>query len=157
LTRVRIAPLAILAILVSAGAVAAFTVPSAASKGLAIGAEQSGRTVPAFPTTSGTSLAPKADPASDVDVDAGTEADLPDAANHGAAVAAVAQADDTTPDTNHGADVSAIAKQQGQTVAASHRPADAGPPIAVPPVDPGTPPDPGPPVDPGPPDGVGRP
>ena len=49
----------------------------------------------------------------------------------GAVVSAVAQAADTTPTTNHGADVSAVAKQNhGQTVASTHRPADAGKPAA---------------------------
>jgi hypothetical protein len=158
--RLRSAPVAILAILVSAGVAAAVSLPAAASAGLAIAAQHSGRTVPAVPTTTGSSLAPSADPAA---------AELPDAAAHGAAVAAVAQGDDPTPDTNRGADVSAAARQNhGQAVAASHKPADAGKPVDVPPADAGKPDgvppvevdkpaDPGRPADPGPPDGVGRP
>jgi hypothetical protein len=146
LNRLRTAPLAILAVLVSAGAVAAFTVPAAASKGLAIAAEHSDQIVPAFPNTTQTTLVPGAD------ADTAPQADLPDAANHGAAVSAVAQAEDATPDTNHGADVSAVAKQLGQTVAAAHKPADAGKPTNA-----GKPADAGKPTDAGAPDGVGRP
>jgi hypothetical protein len=149
MTRLRSAPLAILAVLVSAGAVAAVTTPSAASKGLAIATQHAGRTVPAAPApaTTGLSLAPTVDP------DADAAADLPDAASHGAVVSAVAQAEDTTPDTNHGADVSAVARQNhGQTEAATHRPADAGKPDGV-----GKPADAGKPDDPGAPDGAGRP
>ena len=160
MTRLRSAPIAVLAVFVSTGLAAAVSLPSAASNGLAIAAEHSGRTVPAGPTSTGLSLAPKAD---------SLAADLPDAAAHGAAVSAVAQGDDPTPETNRGADVSAAAHQNhGQTVAASHRPpdagrpasvppADAGKPADVPPVDAGKPADPGRPADPGPPSGVGRP
>ena len=46
--------------------------------------------------------------------------DAPTAGTHGAAVSAVAQAPDTTPDTNHGADVSAVARDNhGQATAAA--------------------------------------
>ena len=152
MTRLRSAPAAILAVLVSAGAVAAFTVPSAATQGLAIATEHSGRTVPAFPTTTGQSLTPKADPAG-AGAEAVVPAVLPDAASHGPAVAAVATAEDTTPATNHGADVSAVARQnQGQATAAENKPADARKSAGA-----GKPADPGIPADPGPPDGAGRP
>jgi hypothetical protein len=47
-------------------------------------------------------------------------------------VSAVANGDDTTPDTNHGADVSAVARDNhGQATAAQHRPADAGKPASA--------------------------
>lgn len=157
--RLRSVPVAIVAVLVSAGIVAAFTTPPAASKGLAIAKEHSGRTVPAFPTTIAAGAANAAADSAAAGVELQTPAELPDAASHGAAVAAVATADDTTPDTNHGADVSAVAKQNhGQTIAATHRPADAGRPDTV-----GAPqgveaPDgAGKPADVGPPEGVGRP
>jgi hypothetical protein len=136
--RLKSVPVAIVAVLVSAGIVAAFSTPSAASSGLATANQHSGRTVPAFPTTIG---AGAADAAADAATATAAAADLPDAASHGAAVSAVAQADDTTPDTNHGADVSAVAKQNhGQTIAATHRPADAGKPDSA-----GKPADAGPP------------
>src|SRR6185436_20036856 len=126
--RLRSVPVAIVAVLVSAGIVAAFSTPPAASNGLAVAKQHSGRTVPAFPTTIAAGAADTAADAVTVTATAAA-ADLPDAASHGAAVSAVAKADDTTPDTNHGADVSAVAKQNhGQTTAATHRPADAGKP-----------------------------
>jgi hypothetical protein len=153
MTRLRSLPVAILAIFVSAGVVAAFTIPSAASDGLATATKHSGKTLPAVPTATGITVAPTADAPTAV------PAELPDAASHGAAVVAAAQADDTTPDTNHGADVSAIARQNnGQTIAATHRPAAAGKPADVgKPAGAGQPADPGIPADPGPPDGAGRP
>jgi hypothetical protein len=159
MTRLRSLPVAILAVFVSAGVVAAFTIPSAASNGLATASEHSGKTLPAVPTTTGTTLAPT------VDAPTAPPADLPDAASHGVAVSAAAQADDTTPDTNHGADVSAIARQNsGQAIAATHRPAAAGRPAVVgkpatvgKSAGAGQPADPGVPADPGPPDGAGRP
>jgi hypothetical protein len=159
MTRLRSFPVAILAIFVSAGVVAAFTIPAAASNGLATASQHSGKTLPAVPTTTDVTVAPTAD------APAAVPAELPDAASHGAAVAAVAQADDTTPDTNHGADVSAVALQNsGQTIAATHRPAAAGKPAVVgkpanvgKPSGAGQPADPGIPADPGAPDGAGRP
>jgi hypothetical protein len=123
--RLRTFPIAILALLVSSGVVAAVNLPTAASSGLTIASEHAGKTLPAVPTTTGLSLAPKADATEDL----AAPADLPDAANHGATVSAVARAEDATPDTNHGADVSAVAKQNaGQAIAAERRPAGAGKP-----------------------------
>jgi hypothetical protein len=151
--RLQSIPVAIVAVLVSAGIVAAFTTPSAASNGLAIAKQHSGRTVPAFPTTIAAGVASAAADSAAAGVELQAPADLPDAASHGAAVAAVATADDATPDTNHGADVSAVARQNhGQTIAATHRPADAGKPATV-----GAPEGVGKPADAGPPEGVGRP
>ena len=102
----------------------------------------------------------------DLNVDAAApQADLPDAAGHGAEVSGVATSDDPTPDTNKGADVSAAAKDNhGQETAADHRPADAGQPEdagapdgAGQPDGAGKPADPGQPADPGAPDGAGKP
>jgi len=147
--RLKSFPIALAAVLVSAGVVGAFSLPAAATKGLGIATEHADRTVPVVPTTN-VILAPDANT-----VDA---ADLPDAASHGSAVSAVARGDDATPDTNHGADVSAVANQHGQAAVAEHRPANAGKPADVgQPAGAGKPADPGIPADPGPPDGAGRP
>jgi hypothetical protein len=125
MTRLKSVPLAIGAIAVSAGAVLAFSaLPDAAATGLANAASHSGQTVPARPAEPGA-------PANTVTTTTPTTV-TPDAPtdNHGAVVSAVAKAADTTPSTNHGADVSAVAKQNhGQTVAGTHRPADAGKPV----------------------------
>ena len=170
MTRLRSLPLAIGALAVSAGVVAAFTVlPSAATNGLDKASDASGRTVPARPADV---PAPAAQDAADAEA-----VTLPDAAGHGTEVSTVATGEDATPDTNCGADVSAAAKDNhGQTVAASHRPATAGKPEgAGPPEDvgkpggvgkpdgagrpegAGQPEDPGMPADPGAPDGAGKP
>ena len=137
MTRLKSIPMAIGGLVLMAGTVAAFTaLPDAAAPGLHKATEASGKTVPvrAVPVD-----APAAAPL--VEPDEAPAADLPDAASHGAAVSAVATAEDTTPDTNHGADVSAVAKDNhGQATAAEHRPADAGKPEGV-----------------GKPDGVGKP
>jgi hypothetical protein len=144
MTRLRSLPISIVAVLVCAGVAAAVSMPSAATRGLSTATEHSGRTVPAVPDTTGLSLEPQAEPAAEED---SSEADLPEAAAHGAAVSEAAQAEDSTADTNHGADVSAVARDNhGQAVAESHVPEDAGPPDEV-----------GPPADAGQPDDAGRP
>ena len=126
MTRLKSIPLAIGGLVLMAGTVAAFTaLPDAAAPGLLKATNASGKTVPVrdvpvdVPAVVAPAVAPEEAPAVDV----------PDAAAHGAAVSAVATAEDTTPDTNHGADVSAVAKDNhGQATAAEHRPADAGKP-----------------------------
>jgi hypothetical protein len=146
--RLKSIPLAIGALALAAGAVAAFsTMPEAAAPGLQKASDASGKTVPVRAVPAAVPpAAPAAEPAEATDVDA-PPAGLPDAASHGAAVSAAAQAEDTTPDTNHGADVSVVARDNhGQTTAAAHRPATAG-----------TPADAGKPVDPGKPEKPGRP
>jgi hypothetical protein len=139
MNRLRTIPLAVAVLALSGGAALAFsTMPDASAPGLAKATQASGTAVPRRPvnehvkpaaveqTTDETSDTPDAD---------APDANTPPATNHGAAVSAVATADDTTPDTNHGADVSAVATaNHGQTVAADHRPADAGKPA-----DPGKP------------------
>jgi hypothetical protein len=138
------------ALLLSVGTVAAFsTMPEAAGPGLQKASEHSGKTVPVRSAPDQAPPAPAAAPAED----ATAPADLPDAASHGAAVSAVATADDATPDTNHGADVSAVAKDnKGQATAAQHRPATAGKPA-----DAGKPDGAGKPDDPGQPENPGKP
>jgi hypothetical protein len=127
MTRLKSLPLAIGAVVVSAGTVLAFSaLPDAATTGLANAASHSGQTVPARPAEPG---AP-ADTTVTVNTPSAVTPDAP-TDNHGAVVSAVANAADTTPATNHGADVSAVAKaNHGQTVALAHRPADAGKPVA---------------------------
>ena len=146
--RLKSIPLAVGALVLAAGTVAAFsTMPAAAGPGLQKASDASGKTVPvrAVPAEI-PPAAPAGDPAEAPDVVA-PPADLPDAASHGAAVSAAAQAEDVTPDTNHGADVSVVARDNhGQTTAAAHRPATAGKPA-----------DAGKPEDPGKPDNPGRP
>jgi len=147
MTRLRNFPLAVAALVVSAGAALGFSaLPSAAGPGLDRAGDASGRTVPARPASID---APEVAPAAEPEIldpsvlpDA---ADLPDAASHGAAVSAVATAEDPTPDTNHGADVSAVAKDNhGQGEADAHKPADVGKPDgAGKPSDPGQPDEPG--------------
>lgn len=141
MTRLKSLPLAIGAIVVSAGTVLGFAaLPSAAAPGLANAASHSGKTVPARPAD------PGAPSGKTVTVHVAATAQATDAVtadaptgNHGAVVSAVAKATDATPATNHGADVSAVAKaNHGQTVAAAHRPAGAGKPV-----EPGKPADPG--------------
>jgi len=142
--RLKSIPLAVGALVLAAGTVAAFpTLPEAAGPGLQKASDASGKTVPVRAAPADVPpVAPVADPAEAPDVDA-----LPDAASHGAAVSAAAQAEDTTPDTNHGADVSVVARDNhGQTTAAAHRPETAGKPADV-----------GKPEDPGKPDNAGRP
>src|SRR5918994_4602699 len=143
MTRIKSVPFAIGGLILAAGTVAAFSpLPDAAGPGLQRATEASGKTVPVR-------AAPDAAPplgTTVVSADA-PQADLPDAASHGADVSAAAQAEDTTPDTNHGADVSAVARDNhGQATAAEHRPADAGKAA-----------DAGKPADPGKPDGAGEP
>ena len=129
MTRLKSIPLAIGGLVLMAGTVAAFTaLPDAAAPGLQKATEAAGKTVPAravpvdAPVVVAPAVAPKEAPA----------VDLPDAAAHGAAVSAVATAEDTTPDTNHGADVSAVAKDNhGQATAAEHKPADVGKPDGI--------------------------
>ncbi len=169
--RFRSLAIAVAALSLSAGSALAFTaLPDAASKGLDRATQASGKTVPARPASPAGPPADEA-PAVDTEQPADAPADLPDAAQHGAAVSAVAKADDLTPDTNHGADVSAVARDNhGQATAADHRPADAGPPAdhgkpdsagkpdgAGKPEGAGQPADPGKPDDPGAPDGAGKP
>ena len=139
--RLKSVPLAIGAVALAAGTVAAFsTMPDASGPGLQKASEASGKTVPvrAVPAD-----VPPAAPAAEP-VEAPT-LDLPDAASHGAVVSAAAQAEDTTPDTNHGADVSIVARDNhGQATAAAHKPTTAGKPDgAGKPADPGKPENPG--------------
>ncbi len=149
--RLRTIPLAIAVLAVSGGAALAFsTMPDASTPGLAKAAAASGHVEPRRTTNEHTRPAPDAPTGAKpttakATTDATTDTtDTTAAASHGAAVSAVARAADTTPDTNHGADVSAVAKaNHGQTVAAAHRPADAGEPA-----DPGKPDDAGKPTKP---------
>jgi hypothetical protein len=132
--RLRTIPLAVAILVLSGGAALAFsTMPDASAPGLTKATQASGQVVPRRPLNEHVTPATveqTTDETSDT-----PDADTPAAANHGAAVSAVAKAEDTTPDTNHGADVSAVAKDNhGQTVAAGHRPADTGKPA-----DPGKP------------------
>jgi len=149
MTRLKSIPFAIGGLVLMAGTVAAFSpLPDAAGTGLQKATEASGKTVPVR------SAPDEAPPVGSTVVSAAApEADLPDAASHGADVAAAAQAEDTTPDTNHGADVSAVARDNhGTATAAEHRPADAGKPAGA-----GKPADAEKPADVGKPDGVGKP
>lgn len=129
MTRLKSIPLAIGGLALMAGTVAAFTaLPDAASPGLQKATDAAGKTVPvrAVPVDAPVVVAPAVAP------EEAPAVDLPDAAAHGAAVSAVANAEDTTPDTNHGADVSVVAKDNhGQATAAEHRPADAGKPAGA--------------------------
>ena len=136
MTRLKSVPLAIGGLVLAAGTVAAFTaLPDAAGPGLQKASGASGKTVPVR------AVADDVPPAAPVFEPADAPADLPDAASHGVAVSAAAQAEDTTPDTNHGADVSAVARDNhGQATAAANKPATAGKPADV-----------------GKPDGAGRP
>ena len=143
--RLKSVPIAIGALALAAGTVAAFsTMPEAAGPGLQKASDASGKTVPvrAVPAD-----APPAAPA----LEPAEAPALPDAASHGEDVSAAAKAEDTTPDTNHGADVSAVARDNhGQTTAAAHRPATAGKPTdAGKPDGAGKPEDPGKPANPG--------
>lgn len=143
MTRLRNLPFAVAALVVSAGAALGFSaLPSASGPGLDRAGDASGRSVPARPASI---EAPEAAPAVEPEIldpsvlpDA---ADLADAASHGAAVSAVATAEDPTPDTNRGADVSAVARDNhGQVAVDAHRPDGAGKPDDVgPPTDPGKP------------------
>jgi hypothetical protein len=157
MSRFRSLGVALAALALSAGAVAAFTaLPDAAWTGLNKANDVSGQELPArpaeLPTTEDATLVVTAE-------------DLPDAASHGVDVSTVATSDDATPDTNRGADVSAAAKDnQGQSTAAEHVPADPGQPedVGAPegagkPEGAGEPDDPGQPQDPGPPEGAGKP
>jgi hypothetical protein len=134
MNRLRTIPLAVAVLALSGGAALAFsTLPDASAPGLTKATEASGHVEPRRPANEHGKPA-TVDQSTDETSDT-PDADAPAAANHGAAVSAVAKADDATPDTNHGADVSAVARDNhGQTVAAEHRPADAGKPV-----DPGKP------------------
>ena len=147
MTRLKSVPLAIGALTLVAGTVAAFsTMPASAGPGLQKASDASGKTVP---VRAGGVHVPPAAPANEP----AEAVDLPDAATHGEDVSAAAKAEDTTLDTNHGADVSAVARDNhGQATAAEHRPATAGKPA-----DPGKPDGAGKPDDAGKPDGAGAP
>jgi hypothetical protein len=152
----RTLPLALALVALSAGAALAFNpLPDEAGPGLQRAIDASGRALPSRPASLPTA----------VERFVASVAEAADAAAHGAAVAAAAQAEDTTPDTNHGEDVSAVARDNhGQATAAEHKPAyvgkpdgagkpeGAGKPDAL-----GIPADPGAPEGAGGPDGVGRP
>lgn len=143
---------AVALVAVSAGLVLAFDpLPDQASAGIDRATEANGKTLPARPAS-----APGLET---LVIRVLGAADAAAAAAHGAAVSAIAAAEDTTPDTNHGADVSAVARDNhGQAVAAERKPADAGPPSDVgKPEGAGQPDDPGVPADPGAPEDVGRP
>ncbi|MFL5713824.1 MAG: hypothetical protein ACJ769_04080 [Chloroflexota bacterium] len=147
--RLKTVPMAITAVALAAGTVAAFsTLPDAAGPGLQKASDASGKTVPVRAVPADVPpAAPAADPVEAPAVE------LPDAASHGATVSAAARADDATPDTNHGADVSAAARDNaGQAGAAAHRPSTAGKPA-----DAGKPDGAGKPADPGKPENPGRP
>jgi hypothetical protein len=145
MTRLKTLPLAAAALVVTAGVALGFSaLPSAAETSLDRASEAAGRDLPARPN----SIAPP-DQAPDVApvIETGPldPADLPDAANHGSEVSAVATGDDPTPDTNFGADVSAVARDNhGQETADRHKPAEAGRPDEA-----GKPDEPGPPDEPG--------
>jgi hypothetical protein len=145
--RLRAIPTALALVALSAGVALAFEpLPDESSNGLERATDASGRTLPSRP----------ADLPSAVERFVAGVAQAADAAAHGAAVAAAAQAEDTTPDTNHGADVSAVAlDNHGQATAAEHKPADAGPPPGV--GERKIPTGSGPPDGAGAPEGVGRP
>jgi hypothetical protein len=154
MSRLRNAPLAVLALLATTSVAGAASLPDAATKGLTIAAEHSGHVVPVRPASHDNAGAP----AAAVSHESTTDVTLPDAVGHGVAVSTVAKAPDATPDTNHGADVSAVARDNhGQATAAQHRPAeagkpaDAGKPDSVGKTDdvPGQSTDPGKPADPG--------
>jgi len=129
--RLRNAPLAFVALLASAGLVAAASTPEAANDGLAIATQHSGQSVPVVP-----------------DAPVGAPPAAPAGAGHGADVSAVATGTDPTPNTNRGADVSAVAKDNhGHATASQHTPTTAGkptttgkpssvPPVTTPRVDP---------------------
>lgn len=136
--RLKSVPLAIGALTLAAGTVAAFSaLPDAAGPGLQKASDASGKAVPVRAAPA--DVPPAAEP-----VEAPT-LDLPDAASHGAAVSAAARAEDSTPDTNHGADVSVVARDNaGQAAAAAHKPSTAGKPGGA-----GKPEDPGKPENPG--------
>jgi hypothetical protein len=139
--RFKTIPVAVAGLLLSAGAVLGFaSMPDAASGGLDKATTASGHAVPVRAAT--VDAPPAVVPETTAtDEDAAEEAGGPKAGTHGADVSAVATAEDTTPDTNHGADVSAVAKANaGQTIAGTHRPAEAGKPDdAGKPTDPGKP------------------
>ena len=99
MTRLKSVPLAIGGLVLAAGTVAAFTaLPDAAGPGLQKASETLRQDRAGARGSRMTSRPPRRD-LSQLDA----PADLPDAASHGAAVSAAAQAEDTTPDTNHGA------------------------------------------------------
>jgi hypothetical protein len=162
MTRLPLIGALIAAFALTAGAVAAFSDrPTAASGGLATASAAAGTTVPArdVSAVSGLTLpANGSQPAPDSKADLTAEANGTNG-DHGAAVSAVATADDPTPDTNRGADVSAVAKDNhGQAIAAGHAPTTNGRPDgAGKPAGAGQPAEPGVPTDPGMPDGAGKP
>jgi hypothetical protein len=146
MTRIKSIPMAIGAVILSAGSVFAFSaLPSAATPGLTKAGTASGKTVPVRTVSDANNQGEDIDAndqGEDTDADApetetpdaeapetetpDTEApdtgDAPKAGTHGAAVSAVAQAPDTTPDTNHGADVSAVARDNhGLTTATAKK------------------------------------
>jgi hypothetical protein len=136
MTRIKSIPMAIGAVILSAGSVFAFSaLPSAATPGLTKAGTASGKTVPVRTVSDANNQGEDIDAndqGEDTDADApetetpDTEApdtgDAPKTGTHGAAVSAVAQAPDTTPDTNHGADVSAVARDNhGLTTATAKK------------------------------------
>jgi hypothetical protein len=168
--RSRSIAIALSALALSAGAVAAFNeLPEAASNGFDRATEVTERSLPARPDEPAgppTDVPPVELPAAvdQTQVEVAAE-DLPGAAQHGQDISTVAKGDDPTPDTNRGADVSAAARDNhGQETAAEKRPESAGPPAdagapdgASKPEGAGKPEDPGRPEDPGPPAGAGKP
>ena len=143
--RFKTIPVAVAGLLLSAGAVFGFaSMPGAATGGLDKATTASGHTVPARPATveAPPAVAPNTTETEDAtDQDSTDGAGGPKAGTHGADVSAVATAEDSTPETNHGADVSTAAKANaGQTIAGTHRPAEAGKPAdAGKPANPGKP------------------
>jgi hypothetical protein len=169
MTRFRSLAIAITALALSAGATFAFTdLPEQALDALDVASGHAGRDLPARPATLPTPADTHSSVAADSQVDLAAE-DLPEAADHGAAVSDAAKPDEPPADSDHGKTVSEIARDNhGTATAAEHKPADAGKPDnAGKPDDPGrpdsvelpdaAPEDPGPPADPGKPTDPGRP
>jgi hypothetical protein len=175
MTRFRSLAIALTALALSAGAAFAFTdLPEQALERLASASEHADRDLPARPATLPVPADTHSSTAADNQVDLTAE-DLPEAADHGAAVSEAAKPDEPPVDSDHGKAVSEIARDNhGTATAAEHKPANAGSPEgagkpdnAGKPDDPGppdsveipdaAPEDPGPPADPGKPADPGRP
>jgi hypothetical protein len=169
MTRFRSLAVALTALALSAGATFAFTdLPDQALEALGGASGQADRTLPARPATLPVPADTHAGSAIDSEVDVAAE-DLPEAADHGAAVSDAAKPDDPPAGSEHGKTVSEVARDNhGTATAAEHKPSDAGKPDnAGKPQDPGppdsvtipdaAPEDPGPPADPGKPAEPGRP
>src|SRR3954453_8992457 len=101
--RLKTVPMAIGAMALAAGTVAAFsTLPDAAGPGLQKASDASGKTAPERAIPDGV---PPPSPAVEPAVVEPAVA-LPDAGSHGATFSAASRAEYPTPDTNYGADLS---------------------------------------------------